>query len=986
MTLKHHLHYAGNALLMMMFLTSTAWANFEISTQLDAEQQSRLRDVLNKGAVSEKILNQAALAEQNTYLQVERLQLELTNTQQRLQVEQAALQELAQRLEKLDQQTPENDEQRTQYQQEHTDLNAQQQAQKTHYEQQQEQLKNLQKRLNIAQQKAQSSRVWYAQLEQLAQYFSHQDQQQKAEVEQEKQAQQVALLRKELSTLSDSVTDLAKRSLLEAKILTATEHTEGLLQEARLNRLERDIEPLNTALANTLQLETLKQHAMSSRSLLEQLRALNDLWQQKNAVLMRQRHLLNTQLKDKTLNYRAQKHLTEAENLFSQLAVHLQEQQEHLQVLLDTATQVNVKMQFQLETSRRQSLLQRRQLPNNMPAWQQLWQDIQSIPQMFWMHVRQAGQYFQRQWLKAQERWLWLGGGSLSLLLTLSWARRRMQKKYQQLKSLAPEHHSFSSSSVRELLTLSLRYLPELALIGVLLLFIFMLPLQNILFWWVLALSGVWLLLNVTRNLAWRLLVYEDAPQAYRDAKLYQQLSRLLWLTGLLTSVVLFIHFLPFSRPLKEVYDTGYLLFFSVLVWPLLRLRYLMLQALTEKLGAYWLFVLKISSLLFVMGIATMSLLALFGYINLAWALGRFLGGFLLLMTLWLVARGYLKDAIIMAKNYALQHSPHYGLLWTQDIIPLLHKLLQIFLVLALFWLLLHINGLHIASHSVQQSLALQVFNLGSNVITVGGLGLSLFAFWFVLWFGKWVRQITYRWIYIGVVDLGARHSLSAFTQYLLVIIGFLIALNIMGVDLTTLTVFAGALGVGLGFGLKNVADNFISGLLLLIERPLRTGDAVKIDNTYEGIVKQIGIRSLTINTWDNQDVIVPNSQLISAPFVNWSRDDWILRTVLYIGVSYNSDVEQVKAILESILEQEPIILKEPESDVYLYEFADSAINFRVQYYIDADKDGLLSTKSKVLLTIWKQFKQHDIEIPYPQRDIHVQHLAVNAKTDEAPI
>ncbi len=973
MPLNHFFGSVCSGLLAVFIGFSGVSANpltkFEISAQLSEAQQARLQAWREAGKIADTALNQATLAEQNARLQVERLQLELTNVQQALALAQQDAQARKQSLSALSQQAVE-EAGKAQHQQELEKQSQQLQAQQQAVQTLQTSLQERQQNLQQAQQEARVATLWLQQVEQLEQHLQQQSEQQKAAAEQQKQSQRVEQLRQELSQLSDSMSDLAKRSWLEAEILVATENAQLLLQDTRFNQLSRDLQQLQDTSAEP-HIDTLHQQVTDIRTLRQQLHALQDLLQHKLGGIKRQLAVLNKQLEAPNIHRQTHNYLSKAEKLLTQLQQALEQQQAQLLPLYIEAELLDTDLQARLTVATRQNLLQRRQLPSSLTAWEMLWQEIQSIPQVFTQSAQQAWQHGQHQWQQSQSRW-WLATLALLWLLLLAWQQRRMQRRLVQLQQQNPDTHSFSVNSLRVTLALALRYLPEFALSGLLALSILLLPLQHILFGLLLGLLGFWLVLQMSRRLAWRLLVSDEAPKAYRDSSFYRQLSRLLWLTWIFTSLALLIHFLPFSRPLTELYDSFYLLFLGVLILPLLHLRRLSIDALAEKLNHYWLFVIKISTLLFVLGGIAMSVLALFGYINLAWAFGRFLGGFLLLLTLWLVARGYLKDVIVLVKNYALQHSPNYGLLWTQDIIPLLHKLLQIALVLGLGWLLLRINGLHIASDSVQAGFDYPLLNLSTSSITLGGLTLSLFAFWFVIWFGQWIRQITYRWIYVSIIDLGVRHSLSAFTQYLLVTIGILIALNIMGVDLTTLTVFAGALGVGLGFGLKNVADNFISGLLLLIERPLRAGDVINIDGKYEGKVKQIGIRSLTISTWDNQDVIIPNSQLISTPFVNWSHDDWILRTVLYIGVSYDSDLKQVNALLRNILDDYPIILKDPESNIFLNEFADSAVVFRVQYFIDADKNSLLSTKSSLLMKIWDTFKENNIEIPYPQRDLHV--------------
>jgi potassium efflux system protein len=255
-----------------------------------------------------------------------------------------------------------------------------------------------------------------------------------------------------------------------------------------------------------------------------------------------------------------------------------------------------------------------------------------------------------------------------------------------------------------------------------------------------------------------------------------------------------------------------------------------------------------------------------------------------------------------------------------------------------------------------------------------------------VFWFGGWCRAVTYRWVFSRIVDLGVRNSLSVFTQYFVVLSGLFIVLRILGLDLTTLTIFAGAVGVGIGLGMQTIANNFVSGLLLLIERPLRSGDIVKI-GANEGEISRIGIRSLTVRTFDNLEVIIPNSEVINNAFTNWTHNDKVVRTVLMIGASYDADPHQVKAILERILNKNKTVLREPTPLVLLWEFGHSSVDFRIQYFIDMGKDSLLKTRADILLAVWDAFKQEGVGIPYPQRDLYIKEIpAVFARQQEEPV
>ncbi len=280
-------------------------------------------------------------------------------------------------------------------------------------------------------------------------------------------------------------------------------------------------------------------------------------------------------------------------------------------------------------------------------------------------------------------------------------------------------------------------------------------------------------------------------------------------------------------------------------------------------------------------------------------------------------------------------------------------------------------------SETVFISDALRVWN--STLFTVGGTSygighvfIAAAAFALVFWFAAWSRRITYTVVLRKVKDIGIRQSLSVFAQYVVIVIGVLLTLTAVGFDVTTLTVFAASLGVGIGFGLQNVVNNFISGILLLVERPLRLGDIVTVGGS-SGTVSQIGIRSMRMRTFDEFDLIVPNSALISDTFTNWTRSNSLMRVILTVGISYNDDPSKAIAIIEKILGEHPGVTPNPAPMVTVDEFGASSVDLRVCYYIDlrGTYSGFV-TRSEVLTAIRNRFAQEGLSIPFPQRDVHM--------------
>jgi potassium efflux system protein len=315
-----------------------------------------------------------------------------------------------------------------------------------------------------------------------------------------------------------------------------------------------------------------------------------------------------------------------------------------------------------------------------------------------------------------------------------------------------------------------------------------------------------------------------------------------------------------------------------------------------------------------------------------------------------------------------------YQLLWAESIVPLIHKLLSLAALGLGIVIFLWVTGWY--SDVAMRKTITSVFNyviftMGDHSVTLSDLLLALFTLWAVFWLGGWSRQVTYQFVYQAIVDLGVRQSLSAFTQYAVIFIGVLIAMNIIGINLTTLTVFAGAIGVGIGFGLRDLINNFISGILLLVERPLRNGDFIEVGEN-QGRVKQIGIRSLTVRAIDGRDVIVPNSEVISKTFINWTLSDRLRRTTISVNLSYDDDPNQVREILLKLTEVCPEILRNPAPTVLLGDFTDYSMKITLNYFIDMSQAVVPVVKSKVLFLIWERFREAGIRIPYPQQDVHL--------------
>jgi len=201
----------------------------------------------------------------------------------------------------------------------------------------------------------------------------------------------------------------------------------------------------------------------------------------------------------------------------------------------------------------------------------------------------------------------------------------------------------------------------------------------------------------------------------------------------------------------------------------------------------------------------------------------------------------------------------------------------------------------------------------------------------------------------------------------------FILALQVLGLDLTVLAVFGGALAVGIGFGLQQIASNFISGIILLIERNLAVGDYIELEDGRGGILKELNMRSTTLETYDGKELMVPNEKFITGLFINWTRDDPRQRYEVEFSVSYDTDIKPLPDLIVEAVSKHPGVLQEPEKpDCELRSFGDNGINFALEFWIEGIDDGQNRISADLLTIIWETLRKHDIQMPLPQREVRM--------------
>ena len=226
-------------------------------------------------------------------------------------------------------------------------------------------------------------------------------------------------------------------------------------------------------------------------------------------------------------------------------------------------------------------------------------------------------------------------------------------------------------------------------------------------------------------------------------------------------------------------------------------------------------------------------------------------------------------------------------------------------------------------------------------------------------------------------MDAGVRNSVRSGIGYVGVIIAILVALSAAGLNLSNLAIIVGALSVGIGFGLQNIVNNFVSGIIMLVERPIKVGDYVAVSGR-EGTVRKISVRATELETLDRQSVIVPNADFIGSPVANWMHVDRVRRLVMPIGVAYGSDTELVRDILKGVLMADERVARLPEPFVYFADFGASSLDFQLRFFID-DISNTQFVESDIRFAIDRAFRENGIEIPFGQTDLHLRSISTEA-------
>ncbi|GGB59521.1 mechanosensitive ion channel family protein [Blastomonas aquatica] len=208
----------------------------------------------------------------------------------------------------------------------------------------------------------------------------------------------------------------------------------------------------------------------------------------------------------------------------------------------------------------------------------------------------------------------------------------------------------------------------------------------------------------------------------------------------------------------------------------------------------------------------------------------------------------------------------------------------------------------------------------------------------------------------------------------IVIVVAFFVGTDALGIDLTALSFFSGAFGLAVGFGLQKTIGNLFAGIILLLDRSIKPGDVIAVKDSF-GWVNKIGVRAVSVITRDGKEHLIPNEDLMTTAVENWSYSDRNVRMRIPIGVAYTSDMQQVEALLHKAVAEAPRVLKDPAPRIWMTDFGDNSVNWEIRAWISDPEGGMGNIRGDVLMRVWILFKEHGVEIPFPQRDIYIKEM-----------
>jgi potassium-dependent mechanosensitive channel len=760
---------------------------------------------------------------------------------------------------------------------------------------------------------------------------------------------------------------------IEFNIFEAEERNNLLETELNIEKISNKLQDLASTFSQKLPLSTLSNLQQQIENITEKIQITNNFFQKKIKFLQNYIQLVNKDLQLNGFNSSKDKarltHLKEIVTAYQSLSVknlQLAEQAKSQQVL--------VGKQLKLQLANRQGL------PGwNLDAWLALGKTIVQIPSLTLEKLTGLYESILNK-LEVVSGWQWLIGLLGFFIWFALWLKLRRFLAVDRVRLQQRSRGFFSAQTVIVVLQLLQRHLTGIMLLAALVGLLFLLNIPFKLFFLIISLSVVGLGFSVVIQLAHILLLENTTDESGHDVKLYYRLRTTLLIGGVITLVTILVNQLPVNYEVQDLFGRLFMLFLLVVALVLMKgweVVPTLLEPYIENKHAYLKRIIRWLSFLIPFSLLTNAIIGLIGYVELAWAIAHYQGLFLIALTAYLLLRGLLDELVRWLSEQCIRRFRN-GWLWSQALLKPFHQVLKFILLILSLIGLFKLYGWGdralLVNVSLSKLLTSKLFAI-SNSVTVTGFTVVQLAVLVVIliWIAHWSREFAYRWLFVHTKDLGLRNSLAIFTQYTLIAIGITIGLNILGLTWANISVILGLFSLGVGLGLRDLFNNFFTGIFLLLERPVKVGDWVTV-GTYDGQVSHIGARSITVTTDDRQELLVPNADIFSKNFINWTHRDSVVRALVKISVNRKDNPYRIKDIILEVLATIPKVLTNPKPEVYFKEIDQMLLEFKVEYYVDLNHISSRSgVRSQFLFSLWERFSHEGILPPDLAHDVHIE-------------
>ncbi len=753
---------------------------------------------------------------------------------------------------------------------------------------------------------------------------------------------------------------------LANEIFYASENVNFMYLQMLIARYQDQISQLKVSISRSSSITLLNKVSEQTQALSKQFVRLDTLISKRIDIIENRKSFLIQQKMDNTMDVN-----------------NLQNLNQQYKNAIKTVSELNNDMtvfRTTLESALQQELSQRQGLVGfGAKAWLDLGNEMVLLPTLTFQMIKSlwntimkslsfGGGFF----------WMLLGFSEMIWISMIYFSNRLLNKTVSGMKEKEFGHINLKWLLIK----LTHRNLFDIAIIGNVYWFLLMCRVPPQHFHFLLNVGLVWFFTKSLITIARFSLLETMHDRAGHDVRLFYRLKWTFIIGGIITALTVFLHQLPLVYEIKDLFYRLFVFFIAIVSLFLLKswdvLPQLILPHIDEQ-KTYARKVIRLLGVLLPLILLVNSLIGVFGFLNFVLTISWYEGIFIFILIGYLILRGMLSDLMEFSSRLLIRHVNN-GWLWTEAFLKPVDNILRVLLFLSAWVILFFFYGWDRQSPVVDRLgklLHYELIDVLNTPITLLSIIELVVIASLLYWSARWTREFVYRFLMSRTKDLGIRNSIAILSQYTMILIGVLIGMRVVGIDLRALTVVAGAFAFGVGLGLRDIANNFVCGFLLLLERPLRVGDTVTIGG-YEGDVMHVGGRAVTIRTWDHMEVLVPNAEIFSKSFTNWTAKDHIVRTVVTIKIHRHDSPHNVQLLIYQTLANHKDVLNDPMPEVYLKELADELIEFEVRYYVNLRQvRSRMCVRSEVLMAIWDVFEKHGIKPPYPHHEIQINNAEI---------